>query len=159
VADETDDFGRYVEHNTWAPRPIAGSEGLEGQDWTPVLEQWGAVQLQNRFEDRIGREMRSVDYAAWVAVRTVGEAVTRTGVTDAGTVRAYALSDAFQLDGFKGRGLSYRTWNGQLRQPIAVANARALVMLAPVEGFLHQTNEMDTLGLDRPESACTAFGG
>ena len=63
------------------------------------------------------------------------------------------------MDGFKGRGLSFRAWNGQLRQPIAVVNSRALVTLAPVEGFLHQRNEMDTLGLDEPESACTAFKG
>ena len=28
-----------------------------------------------------------------------------------------------------------------------------------LEGYLHQTNEMGTLGLDRRESACTAYGG
>ena len=74
-------------------------------------------------------------------------------------LRAYILSDRFALDGFKGRSLTYRTWDGQLRQPMAVVNARALVELAPVEGYLHQTNDMDTLGLDAPETACTAFGG
>jgi ABC transporter substrate binding protein (PQQ-dependent alcohol dehydrogenase system) len=122
-----------------------------------VVEQWGAVQLQNRFEQTAGRDMRSRDYAAWTAVRAIGEAVTRTGSADPATLRDYMLSDAFQLDGFKGRGLSFRSWNGQLRQPIAVANARALVTLAPVEGFLHQRNETDTLGLDEPESQCHAF--
>lgn len=157
VADEADDFGRYVEHNTWLPRPVAGSEGLEGLGWTPVLEQWGAVQLQNRFEEAAGRNMRSRDYAAWAAIRAIGEAVTRTGSADPAALRSYMLSDAFQLDGFKGRALTFRHWNGQLRQPIAVANARALVSLAPVEGFLHQRNETDSLGLDEPESACAAF--
>jgi len=159
VADEADDFGRYVEHNTWAPRPIAGSEGLEGFGWTPVLEQWGAVQLQNRFEKQAERNMQSRDYAAWTAIRTIGEAVTRSNAADPATLRAYILSDAFQLDGFKGRALTFRHWNGQMRQPIAVANARALVTLAPVEGFLHQRNETDSLGMDEPESACKAFGG
>lgn len=159
LADEADDFGRYVEHNTWLPRPIAGSEGLEGFGWTPVLEQWGAVQLQNRFKDHAGRPMQSRDYAAWLAIRAIGEAVTRTNAADAATLRAYLLSDAFQLDGFKGRALSFRTWNGQMRQPIAVANGRALVTLAPVEGFLHQRNETDSLGLDQPESQCTEFEG
>jgi ABC transporter substrate binding protein (PQQ-dependent alcohol dehydrogenase system) len=157
VADETDDFGRYVEHNVWLPRPVAGSDGLRPLAWTHVIEAWGAVQLQNRFRDAAGRPMQSRDYAAWLALRAVGEAVTRTGSADPATLRAYMLSDAFQLDGFKGRGLSFRVWNGQLRQPIAVANARALVTMAPVEGFLHQRNEMDSLGLDAPESACTAF--
>jgi ABC transporter substrate binding protein (PQQ-dependent alcohol dehydrogenase system) len=153
IADATDDFGRYVEHNTWLPRPVAGSDGLIPAAWSPWVEAWGAVQLQNRFEESSGRQMRGQDYAAWAAVRAIGEAVTRTNTADP----AYMLSDAFTLDGFKGRALAFRQWNGQLRQPIAVANARALVTLAPVEGFLHQRNEMDTLGLDAPESACTAF--
>lgn len=157
IADEADDFGRYVEHNTWVPRPIAGSEGLEPQGWTHVLEQWAAVQLQNRFEKAAGRDMQSRDYAAWTAIRAIGEAVTRTGSADPATLRGYMLSDAFQLDGFKGRALTFRHWNGQMRQPIAVANARALVALAPVEGFLHQRNETDSLGLDEAESLCTAF--
>lgn len=159
VADETDDFGRYVEHNTWLPRPVAGSEGLEAFGWTPVLEQWGAVQLQNRFEKQAERSMQSRDYAAWTAIRAIGEAVTRTNSADPAVLRAYLLGDAFQLDGFKGRALTFRGWNGQMRQPIAVANARALVTLAPVEGFLHQRNETDSLGMDEPESACKAFGG
>lgn len=159
IADETDDFARYVADNTWLPRPVAGSDGLRGEGWAPVLEQWAAVQLQNRFEGAAEREMRTRDYGAWTAVRTVAEAVTRTGSADPAVLRAYIFSDAFALDGFKGRSLTYRDWDGQLRQPIPVVNARALVELAPAEGFLHQTNDMDTLGLDRGESACTAFGG
>ncbi|MGL4235432.1 ABC transporter substrate-binding protein [Tabrizicola sp.] len=158
VADAADDFARYVPDNTWLPRPVAGSAGLMPEAWAPVLEQWGAVQLQDRFETTAMRKMRPRDYAAWVAVRTIGEAVTRTGAADPAQLRAYVLSDAFALDGFKGWPLSYRPWNGQLRQPIAVVNARALVDMAPLDGFLHQFNELDTLGLDRAESACTAFG-
>jgi ABC transporter substrate binding protein (PQQ-dependent alcohol dehydrogenase system) len=159
VADETDDFGRYIEHNAWLPRPVAGSDGMVPTAWAPVIESWGAVQLQNRFEDHALRPMRGLDYAAWAAIRAIGEAVTRTGSSDPATLRAFLLNPDFQMDGFKGRGLSFRAWNGQLRQPIAVVNSRALVTLAPVEGFLHQRNEMDTLGLDEPESACTAFKG
>ncbi|WP_439604824.1 ABC transporter substrate-binding protein [Shinella sp.] len=159
IADEADDFARYVADNTWLPRPVAGSEGLRGEGWAPVLEQWAAVQLQNRFEKAAGREMGSRDYAAWTALRSIGEAVTRTNTADPAVIRGFILSDKFALDGFKGRSLSYRAWNGQLRQPMAVVNARALVELTPLDGYLHQTNEMDTLGLDRPESACTAFGG
>jgi ABC transporter substrate binding protein (PQQ-dependent alcohol dehydrogenase system) len=159
VADEADDFARYVQDNSWLPRPVAGSDGLRGEGWAPVLEQWAAVQLQNRFEATAGREMTSRDYAAWTAVRTIGEAVTRTGTADPEILRAYIVSDEFALDGFKGRSLSYRDWDGQLRQPMAVVNARALVELAPLDGYLHAVNEMDTLGLDRTESACTAYGG
>lgn len=157
VADAADDFARYVAYNTWLPRPVAGTEGLRAEAWSPAIEAWGAVQLQNRFEELAHRDMQSEDYAAWVAIRAIGEAVTRTGSADPATLRAYMLSDAFQLDGFKGRALSFRDWNGQLRQPIAVGTDRALVTLAPVEGFLHPVNEADSLGLDRPESECHAF--
>ncbi|MCG5481463.1 MAG: ABC transporter substrate-binding protein [Ensifer alkalisoli] len=159
IADAADDFARYVADNTWLPRPVAGSDGLSGEGWAPVLEQWGAVQLQNRFEASAKRKMRPRDYAAWTALRAVGEAVTRTNSADPVKLRTYMLSDAFALDGFKGRSLSYRDWNGQLRQPMPVVNARALVELAPLDGYLHQDNDMDTLGLDRAESACRAFGG
>ena len=159
IADEADDFARYVQDNTWLPRPVAGSDGLRGEGWAPVLEQWAAVQLQQRFEKDTKREMGTRDYAAWTALRTIGEAVTRTNSADPKVLRSYIFSDAFALDGFKGRSLSYRSWNGQLRQPMPVVNARALVELTPLDGYLHQTNEMDTLGLDRPESRCKAFGG
>lgn len=157
VADEAHDFGRYVLYNTWQARPVTGSEGLSAVTWSPVIEQWGAVQLQNRFEEHAGRTMGATDYAAWAAVRTLGEAVTRTGSGDLAVLRDYIFSDAFELAGFKGRPLTYRGWNGQLRQPIAVAHPRALVAQAPLEGFLHRVNELDTLGLDEPESTCEAF--
>lgn len=158
VADETDDFARYLAYNTWLPRPVAGSEGIVAQGWAPVVEQWGAAQLQGRFADLAHRPMRPRDYAAWAAMRTLGEAVTRTGSADPAVLRAYILSDGFELAAFKGRPLSYRPWNGQMRQPVPVAHPRALVAEAPLDGFLHERNELDTLGLDAPESACRAFG-
>lgn len=157
VADELQDFGRYVLYNTWAARPVTGSEGLSAVTWSPVIEQWGAAQLQSRFAHQNNREMRSQDYAAWAALRTLGEAVTRTNSAEAEALRGYIFSDAFELAGFKGRPLTYRDWNGQLRQPIAVVHPRALVAQAPLDGFLHQTNELDSLGLDHPESKCEAF--
>lgn len=157
VADAADDFGRYILHNTWLPRPVAGAAGLRAEGWSPVLEQWGAIQLQQRFQAAAGRAMQPVDFAAWLALRTIGEAVTRTGTADAPALRHHILSPAFALDGFKGRALSYRDWNGQLRQPMAVVNDRALVELAPVEGMMHPLNDLDTLGLDAPESRCSRF--
>lgn len=157
VADEIGDFGRYVVYNTWLPRPVAGSEELVPQAWAPVVEQWGAAQLQSRFEELAGRGMAPGDYGAWAAVRALGEAVTRTGSAEPGTLRDYILSDAFELGGFKGSPLSFRHWNGQMRQPIPIVTDRAVVATAPLEGFHHQGNELDTLGRDAPETACTAF--
>jgi len=157
IADELGDFGRYLAYNTWLPRPVAGSEGLVPVVWSPVVEQWGAAQLQSRFHDLSGRDMRTEDYAAWAAVRTIGEAVTRKNTADPAALRAFILSGEFELAGFKGRALSYRDWNGQLRQPIPLVTERAVVAQAPLPGYLHQRSELDTLGLDAPESACEAF--
>ncbi|WP_264214597.1 ABC transporter substrate-binding protein [Leisingera thetidis] len=157
VADELQDFARYLPYNTWLPRPVAGSEGLVPTAWAPVVEQWGAAQLQLRFQDLAGRRMQARDYAAWAAMRSIGEAVTRTNSADAAVLRRFMLSEDFELAGFKGRPLSYRRWNGQLRQPVPLATPRALAAQAPLPGFLHQHSELDTLGLDAPESNCGAF--
>ncbi|MEZ5686030.1 MAG: ABC transporter substrate-binding protein [Paracoccaceae bacterium] len=158
VADELGDFARYIAYNTWLPRPLAGSEGAQPVGWAGVVEQNGAAQLQNRFRELAGREMAPEDYAAWAAIAALGEAVTRAGATDAEALRAYLLSDKARIGGFLGRPLSFRDWDGQMRQPIPIVTERAVVALAPFEGFLHPGSELDTLGLDRPETTCTAFG-
>jgi hypothetical protein len=41
-----------------------------------------------------------------------------------------------------------------MRQPVLLATERSLVAVAPVEGFLHQKNELDTLGYDQSETQC-----
>ncbi|KKL51244.1 hypothetical protein LCGC14_2297450, partial [marine sediment metagenome] len=133
------------------------SLGLQADAWAPAVEQWGAEQLQGRFLDQSGRPMEALDYAAWAAIRAVGEAVTRTGQSAAKPLRDYMLSEGFGLAGFKGRPMTFRGWNGQMRQPMALFHDDALVALAPLEGFLHQTDELDSLGLDRPDSACNTF--
>ncbi len=157
VADEAGDFGRYIAYNTWQPRLVAGSEGLRAVAWAPVVEAWGAAQLQSRFRALAGREMSARDYAAWAAMRAIGEAVTRTGAADAARLRDFMLGPEFELGGFLGQPLGFRPWDGQMRQPIPVVTDRAVVATAPLEGFLHPTSEMDTLGIDAPETLCTAF--
>lgn len=159
VADPANDFARYVQYNTWDPRPVAGGAGIKPAGWARSVEQYGAAQLQNRFRELANRQMSPIDYAAWAAVRSIGEAVTRTKTNSPTVIREYLLSDDFSLAGFKGRSLSFRSWNGQLRQPIALAHNDAVVAMAPMEGFLHQRNELDTLGLDKSESTCTVFEG
>ncbi len=154
VADEAGLFGDYFPYRTWLPRPVAGTQGLVATAWHPAHEQWGAVQLQNRFRDHAGRWMKPRDYAAWLAVRAIGEAATRTQSTDFAKIREFLLSDRLALAGFKGRPLSFRPWNGQLRQPILLTGPRAVVAVAPLEGFLHPVDELDTLGYDERESAC-----
>jgi len=113
IADERNDFARYVRYNTWLPRPVMGGDGLRSQAWARSVEQWGAAQLQSRFRDLADRDMRDIDYAAWVALRSIDEALVRTKFAELDTVKAYLL-DGIEVAGFKGRPLSYRQWNGQL---------------------------------------------
>ncbi|MCY0963717.1 ABC transporter substrate-binding protein [Parathalassolituus penaei] len=154
VADEKGDFGEYVLYNTWYPRPVVGTQGLTPVAWHRAVEQWGAAQLQSRFEKQANRWMNSVDYAAWAAVRTVGEALSQGADNSGPKMRNFLLNKDFQFAGFKGRKLTFRDWNGQMRQPIELVQPRALISQSPQEGYLHPTNELDTLGYDKPESQC-----
>jgi ABC transporter substrate binding protein (PQQ-dependent alcohol dehydrogenase system) len=154
VADERGDFGEYVLYNTWLPRPVVGTQGLSPVAWHRVVEQYGAAQLQSRFDKLSNRWMNSNDYAAWAAVRSVAEAVTRTSKNDAESITTYIKSEKFELAGFKGRKLNYREWNGQLRQPVPLIHPRSLVSQSPQVGFLHPHNELDTLGFDQKEVNC-----
>jgi ABC transporter substrate binding protein (PQQ-dependent alcohol dehydrogenase system) len=157
VADEMGAFGDYLPYRTWDPRPVAGTQGLVPTSWHPALEQWGATQLQNRFRRLANRAMRPLDYDVWVAVRSIGEAATRSRPPAPADLIAYLKSTEFELAAFKGRKLNYRPWDGQLRQPILVATAKLLVSVSPQPGFLHQFTELDTLGLDKPETNCRAY--
>lgn len=154
VADEQGLFGDYLDYRTWLPRPVMGTQGLTAVAWHRTHEQWGAVQLQNRFKEKAGRWMEEPDYAAYLAIRALGEAATRTKSNQMQTVKDYLLSDSFSLQGYKGVPLSFRPWDGQLRQPILLAAPRSMVAVAPIEGFMHPENELDTLGYDKPESTC-----
>lgn len=158
VADERGDFGEYLPYNTWYPRPVAGTQGLTPTAWHKTVETFGAAQLQKRFEELAGRWMNDRDFAAWMAVRSVAAAVTKLRAAEPQAIRTLALSADLPLDGFKGRKLSFRPWNGELRQPIELVHPRALVSTSPQDGFLHPSNEMDSLGYDRPEVSCDLAG-
>ena len=157
AADETDYFARYLSYHLWEPRPVLGSGGLVPTSFHGAHEAWGATQFHTRFEKLAGRYIKPEDYNVWLALRVIGEAVTRTSSADPQVLRDYALSDAFELAAFKGQKVTFRNWNGQLRQPIGLAHQSALVAMAPLEGFLHSRNELDGLGYDKAESGCKAF--
>jgi ABC transporter substrate binding protein (PQQ-dependent alcohol dehydrogenase system) len=154
VADERGGFGPYLPYRTWNARPVAGTAGLVAMSWHPAHEQWGATQMQNRFQRLANRFMWPVDYQAWIAVRAIGEGTTRTKSGQFAPVNDYLRSDNFDLAGFKGQKLTFRKWDGQLRQPILVAGPDLPVSISPQQGFLHQDSEVDTLGIDAPESKC-----
>ncbi|WP_245479494.1 ABC transporter substrate-binding protein [Hansschlegelia zhihuaiae] len=154
VADELDEFGDLIGWRSWDPRLTAGTAGLSPATWHVTVDSWGAAQLQNRFFRHAKRGMRPLDFQAWLAMRTIGETAARVRSNDTRQLRDYIFGPRFELAGFKGQSFSYRPWDHQLRQPIVLAQAAALVATAPQEGFLHQTNPLDSIGFDKPESQC-----
>jgi ABC transporter substrate binding protein (PQQ-dependent alcohol dehydrogenase system) len=154
AADESEVFAAYLPYRTWDPRPVAGSAGLVPTSWDAAQDQWGAVQMQNRFMKLNSRHMTALDMQAWTAARMIGEATSRTGSNDPRTVFDFIKGKDFSVAAFKGQRLTMRDWNLQLRQPILLVDGRMVVSVSPQEGFLHQVSELDTLGLDRPETKC-----
>ncbi len=154
VADEQGLFGEYLAYRTWLPRPIVGTQGLIATAWHKTHDAWGATQIQNRFKDKNGRWMEEEDYGAYLAVRAIGEAASRSRSNQLESINNYLISDQLALQGYKGSPLSFRPWDGQLRQPVLLAADRSMVGVAPIEGFLHPKTELDTLGFDQPETKC-----
>jgi ABC transporter substrate binding protein (PQQ-dependent alcohol dehydrogenase system) len=154
AADESEVFASYLPYRTWDARPVAGSAGLVPTSWHAAQDQWGAIQIQNRFVKLNSRHMTALDMQAWTAARMIGEAASRTKSGDPKAVSAFLKGPDFSIAAFKGRRLTLRDWNLQLRQPILLVDGRMVVSVSPQEGFLHQVSELDTLGFDRPETKC-----
>jgi ABC transporter substrate binding protein (PQQ-dependent alcohol dehydrogenase system) len=154
AADESEVFGSYLPYRGWDPRPVAGSAGLMPTSWDAAQDQWGATQLQNRFVKLASRRMSALDMQAWTGARMIGEAASRTNSGDAKAISDFLKGPNFSIAAFKGTRLTLRDWNLQLRQPILLSDGRMIVSVSPQEGFLHQVSELDTLGVDRPETKC-----
>jgi ABC transporter substrate binding protein (PQQ-dependent alcohol dehydrogenase system) len=154
AADESEVFASYLPYRTWDPRPVAGSAGLVPTSWDAAQDQWGAIQIQNRFVKLNSRRMTALDMQAWTATRMIGEAASRTNSGDPKKLLAFLKGPDFSVAAFKGTRLTLRDWNQQLRQPILLVDGRMVVSVSPQEGFLHQVSELDTLGVDRPETKC-----
>jgi len=154
VADEANAFGDLLPYRLWLPRPVVGTQGLVAKGWDASAEDWGASQLQERFLRLAKRSMTSIDYAAWLSVRAIGEAATRAKSADPQLLMSTLLAPEFSVAGFKGRQLSFRDWDRQLRQPVFLAAANGVIALSPQDGFMHPLTELDTLGTDRPDSTC-----
>jgi ABC transporter substrate binding protein (PQQ-dependent alcohol dehydrogenase system) len=154
AADESEVFGAYLPYRTWDPRPVAGSAGLVPKSWDAAQDQWGAVQMQNRFLKLNSRRMTALDMQAWTAARMIGEAASRVNSDDPKKLLDFLKGPDFSIAAFKGQRLTLRDWNLQLRQPILLVDGRMVVSVSPQEGFLHQVSELDTLGMDRPETRC-----
>ena len=154
VADTRGEFGRYVPYSTLLPRPVIGSVGLTSQAWSWAFERDGATQVSSRFDKLTGRKMQPADWDVWIGVKSLISAAIKSPDADPATLREFMTSKDLKLDGSKGVTLNYRSWDGQLRQPILLATSDAVIAVAPLQGFSHQTNTLDTLGTDEAEFVC-----
>ena len=154
VADDSFDFARQLSYQTARARPVVGATDLEPVAWHWTWERNGGPQLNSRFQ-RVsgGRRMESQDWAAWIAVRMVVQATLQTRSADFEKQRVFILGGN-GFDGYKGLGVSIRPWDQQLRQAVFLATPNAVAASAPIEGFLHRLNTLDTLGDDAPETPC-----
>jgi ABC transporter substrate binding protein (PQQ-dependent alcohol dehydrogenase system) len=156
VMDSNGEFARTLPYATQWPRPVAGSNGLMAMAWHPQWERNGGPQISRRFQKATKRAMQSQDWAAWIAVKALATGLSDNPKADVASQLKRLRSGEVFVDGNKGPRLSFRSWDGQLRQPIMVGHGDGVVGMAPLDGVLHPTEVMDTLGTDQKESKCKA---
>ena len=98
--------------------------------------------------------MTDEDWATWVAMRATLDAAAGIAEPSAAGIFEALIAPEMKIELYKGAPGSFRSWSRQLRQPILLGTHDAVVALAPVEGALHQKNNLDTLGADEPEFRC-----
>lgn len=156
VLDTDGEFARMLPYNTSLPRPVLGHAGLVPMAWHPHWERYGAPQLNRRFTRQASRLMGPYDWSAWVAIKAISATLEdRPKATLAEHAQALRNSQV-GIDGFKGVSLSFRPWDGQLRQPVFLAHGNGVAAVAPVDGAMHPKDVLDTLGADQADSACKA---
>ena len=152
VIDSDGEFARSLPYRTTLPRPVVGDAGLVALAWHAQFERYGAPQVSRRFAKATQRAMTAHDWAAWMAGKALA-AVAAASPKGPPAAWATALAKT-ALDGSKGTQLSFRAWDGQLRQTLLLTDGQGVISQAPIEGLLHPSNVLDTLGADAPEKLC-----
>lgn len=152
VVDSDGEFARSLPYRIALPRPVVGDAGLLALAWAPGFDRFGAPQVTRRFAKATKRAMTDHDWAAWMGAKAL---VAAAVAQPKGTLAALrqSLVDG-PLDGSKGVLLGFRAWDGQLRQPMLLADGQGVIGMAPIDGILHPKNALDTLGADEPEKRC-----
>jgi ABC transporter substrate binding protein (PQQ-dependent alcohol dehydrogenase system) len=154
VIDSDGEFARSLPYRTALPRPVVGDAGLTALAWHAQFERFGAPQVVRRFVRANNRTMTAHDFASWMAGRAlVAAAIAAPNGPNAAWSKALAANE---LDGSKGVTMSFRPWDGQLRQPLLLTDGQGVIGQAPADGMLHPKNTLDTLGADAPEKLCKA---
>jgi len=167
VIDTARDFGRYIQYRTRRARPVVGDVGLMPRGWHRTLERYGAPQLNERYRLFNGstrlpasEAMSDAEFATWSAIKLITNSLNTISPSNEplnaeplDISRILSHPDA-QVDLYKGTRGSIRHWNNQMRQPVLLTTAGAVIAIAPMPGYLHPLHFVDTLGLDASESEC-----
>jgi len=154
VIDSDGEFARSLPYRIVLPRPVVGDAGLVALAWHAQFERYGAPQVSRRFAKATKRPMTDHDWAAWMGGKAlIAIATAEPKGPNAAWAQAVAKTP---VDGSKGGNLSFRPWDGQLRQPMLLTDGQGVISQAPIEGLLHPTEVLDTLGADAPEKLCKA---
>ena len=155
ISDTHKEFSYRVPFATHIPSAVIGSSGLTPRAWHWSYLRHGAPQVHGRFERMHQRRMTEEDWAAWIAMRAIAEALVRFKDNENFSFHDSFVSENFKLDGSKGPVLSFRKWNRQLRQPIMLSTDNWVTSIAPLESFVHRENNLDTIGIDSQTSKCS----
>lgn len=142
----------------WARLPAERAAGLWAVGWHHELVRFSARELNARFRRRWSAPLGETSWAAWAALKLIGEAVVRAGARDGGALVAF-LESAPPFDGHKGEALTFRGWDHQLRQPLYVTGPRKREDIGGPKGpFAVEADvggkNLDTLGTAMAESRC-----
>jgi hypothetical protein len=142
-------------------RDAAGEQAdARAAAWDPTLAKYGADTLNRRFEARFSSPMTSEAWCGWMAVKVIWEASLRARSTDATTLARFLESNQASFDGHKGRALSFRTWDHQLRQPVYVARPGRPVAEIPTSTNADEPSRdvLDRIGTTGARSSCRWSG-
>jgi ABC-type branched-subunit amino acid transport system substrate-binding protein len=141
-------------------------QGVWATSWYHELERYSGRELNARFVRRFGQPAEAYAWASWAAVKLIVEGVLRSASVEAAALVQH-LESAPPFDGHKGKALTFRDWNHQLRQPLFIVKAReakaerardlfelAAEMPPPAARGKSALELLDTLGESRADSSC-----
>lgn len=155
---------RHMFHVAPSERMLADARATAGGSplvttWDASLQSFGADTLNQRFRARFDRPMDGDAWAGWFSVKAFAEGVLRVSHASSAALIDFFESDRGGVDGHKGRPLSFRPWDHQLRQPLYLRTSpeqRTPVEVPRATGDPGRDSRdiLDVLGTKREESPC-----
>ncbi len=88
--------------------------------WDTTSSMHGADDINERYVSRTGEPMEATSWSAYAAVRILFAAAAAGAADDTATLTEWLASDETAFDLGKGSGVSFRSWDHQLRQPLTM---------------------------------------